>query len=116
MFFCRFKSCESQLTEFVSDIVNNSHAKQTDVIILDFSKTFDYVPHNRPLYKPEYCDQGIRGDTLNWIKAFLENRQQSVMVDRERTCDFVALRLKSQASRELARLLFSLHLDKGNKG
>ena len=69
-------------------IVNNSHAKQTDVIIytLDFSKTFDYVPHNRLLYKLEYYDQSIRGDTLKWIKAFLENKQQSVVVDRERTC------------------------------
>ena len=62
-------------------IVNNSHAKQTDVIIyiLDFSKTFDYVPHNRLLYKLEYYDQSIRGDTLKWIKAFLENKQQSVV-------------------------------------
>ena len=74
-------------------IVNNSHAKQTDVIIytLDFSKTFDYVPHNSLLYKLEYYDQSIRGDTLKWIKAFLENKQQSVVVDRERTCDFVAV-------------------------
>ena len=88
--FCRFKSCESQLIEFVSDIVNNSRAKQTDVITLDFSKTFDYVPHNSLLYKMENYDQSIRGDTLKWIKAFLENRQQSVVVDGER-CDFVAV-------------------------
>ena len=47
---CRFKSCELQLIEFVSHIVNNSCTKQTDVIILDFSKTFDYVPQNRLLY------------------------------------------------------------------
>ena len=88
--FCKFKSCELQLIEFVSDIVNNSGAKQTDVIILVFSKTFDYVPHNRLLYKLENYDQSIRGDTLKWIKAFLENWQQSVVVDGER-CDFVAV-------------------------
>ena len=90
MFFYRFKSCELQLIEFVSDIVNNSRAKQTDVIILDFSKTFNYVPHNRLLYKLENYEQSIRGDTLKRIKAFLENWQQSVVVDDER-CDFVAV-------------------------
>ena len=57
---------------------------------MDFSKIFDYVPHNGLHYKLENYDQSIRGDTLKWIKAFLENRQQSVVVDGER-CDFVAV-------------------------
>ena len=86
--FRRFKWCESLLSEFVSDIVDNSHAKLTDINILDFSKAFDKVPHNRCIYKLE--NYGIRGYTLKWIKAFLENRQQCVVVDGE-TSDFVAL-------------------------
>ena len=57
---------------------------------MDFSKTFDYVPHSRLLYKLENYDQSIRGDTLKWIKSFLENQQQSVVVDGER-CDVVAV-------------------------
>ena len=72
----------------MSDIVDNSHAKQTDIIILDFSKAFDKVPHNRRLYKLE--NYGIRGYTMKWIKAFLENRQQCEVVDGEWS-DFVAL-------------------------
>ena len=48
--FRRFKWCESLLSEFVSDIVDNSHAKLTDINILDFSKAFDKVPHNRRIY------------------------------------------------------------------
>ena len=62
-------------------IVNITHMlnKLHDVIILDFSKTFDYVLHNRLLYKLEFYDQSIRGDTLKWINAFLENKQQSVV-------------------------------------
>ena len=37
--------------ELVSDIVDNSHAKQTDIIRLDFSKAFDKVPQNILHYK-----------------------------------------------------------------
>ena len=69
--------------------------KRMSSYILDFSKTFDYVPHNRLLYKLEYYDQSIRGDTLKWIKAFLENQQQSVVVDRERKCDFLFVAVRS---------------------
>ena len=41
----------NMVIEFVSDIVDNSRAKQTDIIRLDFSKAFDKVPHNRLDYK-----------------------------------------------------------------
>ena len=39
--------------------------KQTDVIIMDFTKAFDKVPHRRLLYKLDYY--GIRGSTHKWI-------------------------------------------------
>lgn len=53
--------------------------KQTDLIILDFSKAFDKVPHQRLLGKLDHL--GIRGHTYMWIKAFLEGRTQQVVVD-----------------------------------
>ena len=56
--------------EFVSDIVDNSRAKQTNIIRLEFSEAFDKVPHNRLLYKLE--NYRIRSDTLKWFKPFLE--------------------------------------------
>ena len=40
--------------------LNRSH-KQTDVIIMDFAKAFDKIPHRRLLYKLDYY--GIRGST-----------------------------------------------------
>ena len=40
--------------------VNRGH-KQTDLIIMDFAKAFDKVPHRRLLHKLEYY--GIRGST-----------------------------------------------------
>ena len=50
-----------------------------DVILLDFAKAFDKVPHQRLLYKLSFY--GIRGDTLKWIEAFLGHRKQQVLLD-----------------------------------
>ena len=52
---------------------------QTDVILLDFSKAFDSVPHERLVVKLDF--HGIRGKVLNWIRAFLTNRKQKVSVN-----------------------------------
>ena len=53
--------------------------RQTDAILLDFSKAFDSVPHQRLLLKLDYY--GIRGNLLLWIKAFLSNRSQFVSIN-----------------------------------
>ncbi|XP_072042271.1 uncharacterized protein [Amphiura filiformis] len=52
---------------------------QVDVILLDFSKAFDKVPHLRLSAKLEFY--GIRGSTLTWINSFLNNRSQAVSVN-----------------------------------
>ena len=53
--------------------------KQTDLILLDFSKAFDKVAHEKLIQKLHHY--GIRGDTLKWIKAFLDNRKQAVVIN-----------------------------------
>ena len=53
--------------------------KQVDVAVLDFSKAFDTVPHERLLKK--LSDYGIDGPILLWISTFLRDRQQRVVVD-----------------------------------
>ena len=53
--------------------------KQTDIVILDFSKAFDRVPHQRLLGKLDHL--GVRGQTYKWIKAFLDGRTQQVVVE-----------------------------------
>ena len=55
------------------------HRGQTDVILLDFSKAFDKVPHLRLSAKLNHY--GIRGQTLDWIRSFLDNRTQAVSVN-----------------------------------
>ena len=52
---------------------------RTDLIILDFSKAFDKVPHERLLRK--LLHYGIGGRTHSWIREFLSNRLQEVIVD-----------------------------------
>ena len=47
----------------------NRHHKQTYLIIMDFAKAFDKVPHKRLLYKLDYY--GIRGSTHKWISSWL---------------------------------------------
>ena len=82
--FRKNKSCETQLLEFFTDLINiPRNIKQTDVIVMDFSKPFDKVPHNRLLLKRKYY--GIRNNTLGWLKNFLNSRQQCVVVDGERS-------------------------------
>ena len=62
------------------EFIQNFEGKtQTDVVVLDFSKAFDVVPHQRLLHKLDHY--GIRGTTLNWIQNFLTNRTQKVVVD-----------------------------------
>ncbi len=55
--------------------------KQTDVLIMDFSKAFDKVEHLCLLLKLEHYS--IQERTLNWIKSFLSNRKQHVVLEGE---------------------------------
>ncbi|KAI8480230.1 hypothetical protein Bbelb_420290 [Branchiostoma belcheri] len=74
------RSTETQLILTVHDIVGALNSKrQVDLAILDFTKAFDKVPHGRLISKLEYY--GIQGPTLNWLKAFLTNREQTVVVE-----------------------------------
>ena len=71
--FMRARSCETQLIAFIDDLSKEMQGEgQTDVIVMDFSKAFDKVPHNGLLYK--LFKSGIDNITLQWLKLFLEKR------------------------------------------
>ena len=52
---------------------------QIDLIILDFCKAFDKVPHQRLLLKLNQF--GIKGNILRWIESFLTSRTQQVVLE-----------------------------------
>ena len=70
-------SCETQLLSLFQDLASN--ASQIDMIIMDFSKAFDKVPHRRLNYKLDWY--AIRGNTREWILDFLSGRSQRVVLE-----------------------------------
>ena len=56
------------------DCTLNRNHRQADVIIMDFAKAFDMVPHRRLLYKLDYY--GIRGSG-----SWFSERSQTVVLD-----------------------------------
>ena len=79
--FRKKRSCESQLILTLQDLASAlEENEQIDAILLDFSKAFDKISHQRLAIKLH--QYGIRGHLLKWIQSFLANRSQQVMVER----------------------------------
>ena len=78
--FRKYRSSETQLILTVQDLANGlNDGEQIDAILLDLSKTFDKVPHQRLLGKLEHY--GVRGNLNRWIADFLTHRQQEVVLE-----------------------------------
>ncbi len=72
--------------DFISASLHNGIP--VDVILLDFAKAFDNVPHRRLLTKLRAY--GFDGLILKWIEAFLKDRRQRV-VQGEIVSDWVEI-------------------------
>ena len=73
-------SCTTQLLELMEDFTDFYEEEVPfDCIYLDFAKAFDRVPHQRLLTK--VYNLGIRGNIFNWIKDFLSDRRQRVVIN-----------------------------------
>jgi len=77
-------SCQTQLVEAVHDWASSMNKnKQTDILLLDFSKAFDTVPHKRFLNNNKNTMASLvpHYNTLQWINSFLSNHTQTVSVN-----------------------------------
>ena len=78
--FRKKKSCMTQLLSHIEHIYKSlNNDDEVDVIYLDFAKAFDKVDHAILLSKLE--QYGIKGKALAWIKEFLLERKQAVIIE-----------------------------------
>lgn len=77
--FISNKACNTNLLES-NDLITKlaSQNISTDIVFLDFAKTFDKVSHQLLIHK--LSKYGISGNLLNLISAFLANRRQRVVL------------------------------------
>ena len=82
--FQQKRSHESQLITTINDFAKCLNEKgQCDVLLLDFCKAFDKVPHSQLFHKLHHY--GICGPLLLWLKSFLSNRSQYVILDNQKS-------------------------------
>ena len=73
--------CERQIITGCQDISESlEEAARLDAIIIDFSKAFDEVPHDRLLKKIAASE--VDSKVAVWIMEFLIGRSQRVRVER----------------------------------
>lgn len=73
-------SCETQLITTINDLLkDHDQGRQVDIAILDFSKAFDTVPHQKLLHKIH--QYGIQGNIHHWLTNFLTTRSMRTIVE-----------------------------------
>ena len=102
-------SCETQLIMTVHDLLGKfDSGSQIYMIILDFSKAFDTVPHRKLLHRRKLY--GVDSNINAWLCDFFTNRKMKVVVDDEES-DSVTMDSGVPQGTVLCPLLFLCHIN-----
>ena len=107
--FCSGKSCLTQLLNHFEELLNIlENDSNADVLYLDFSKAFDKVDHAILLQKLKSI--GIHGKLHLWLKEFLSNRKQFVLVNGSKSREEIVRSGVPQGT-VLGPLLFIIYIN-----
>ena len=117
--FKRGKSCISELLTLVSKLMRSKEqGKEISLLLFDLSAAFDTVCHN--ILTAKLKIYGFDQKAMSWIKSYLKDRSQRVVVSGELSSSSMVNRGTPQGSR-ISPILFlilmsdlNLHVKKGS--
>ena len=103
-----FHSTETALLRVQNDLlISVDETGGVILVLLDLSAAFDTIDHDK-LLKLLSERFGIRGSALEWIRSYLSNRKQSVLIHGERSDELELIYGVPQGS-VLGPILFTLY-------
>lgn len=110
---CGFRqghSTATALVKLLNDIRHGMDRRQVTLLVLfDFSKACDTVPHD--LLHRKLVNMGLGGRVHAWMSSYLSQRQQAVKGDGATLTEWITTNMSVPQGSVLGPLLFSLFIN-----